>query len=530
MRIGIDVGGTNTDAVLIDGGSVLGWHKSETSSDIRSGIVQAITCLLDTTNCDPKRVESVMLGTTQFTNSLIECKDLLEVAVLRLASPSGHSIVPKTGWPRPLARAVGEHTFLLPGGYEFDGRELSAFDEKAVTEAAREIARRGLQAAAVSSTFAALNSEMETRAGAILLAENPRIKVTLSSTIGRLGLYERENAAILNAALSQLSGGVVRSFRQALQDLGLHAPFYISQNDGTLMRSEFVEKFPVLTVASGPTNSMRGAAFLSGVEDAVVMDIGGTTCDVGVLQRGFPRQSVVDVDIAGVRTNFRMPDILSVGLGGGSIVHDAEELLQRNGKDPSTIAIGPESVGRRLTEKALVFGGDTFTATDVAVAANPELDIGDRRRVRQVPAGVASVLEENIHAQCGEAMDRMKTAAGNMPVLLVGGGHILIRRAFAGCSELIRPQYAAVANAIGAAIAQVGGEIDRVYSYQKSGRETALAEARESVAARVLQAGGNRDSLRFIDVDETALNYLPGEAVRVRMKAVADLDARRAAY
>lgn len=526
MRIGVDVGGTNTDAVLMDGNSVIGWHKSETTEDTSSGIVAAITRLLDADDCDPGMIENVMIGTTQLANSLIECKGLLEVAVLRLASPSGHSVKPKIGWPPALSAVVGDHTFLLPGGYEFDGREMSAFAEKEVVDAAREINRRGLWAAAVSSAFATLNSEMEVRTAAILQEENPHIKVTLSSEIGRLGLYERENSTILNAALSQLSEQIVQSYHRALQELGILAPLYISQNDGTLMKSDFVRKFPILTFASGPTNSMRGAAFLSDAEDAIVIDMGGTTCDIGVLQRGFPRESSIDVDIGGVRTNFRMPDILSIGLGGGTIIDNAEELLLQDNPDLSTIVIGPNSVGNQLTKKALIFGGDTLTATDVAVAANPDLDIGDRQRVRHIPPGLAAVVEERIHRICETAMDRMKTRTDRMPVILVGGGHILINRPLAGSSEFIRPEHASVANAIGAAIAQVSGEIDHIYSYEKLSREQALTDARQYVLDRVIQAGGNQDSLRFIDIDETALNYLPGNAVRVRVKAVADLASR----
>ena len=448
---------------------------------------------------------------------------VLEVAVLRLASPSGHSVEPKIGWPDALAKAVGDHTFLLPGGYEFDGREVSEFDEEKALEAAKEIKRRGLSAAAVSSTFATLNSEMEVRTAAILLKENPHINITLSSDIGRLGLYERENSAILNAALSRLSHRVVSSFRIALQKLGIHAPFYISQNDGTLMKSSSAKKFPIFTFASGPTNSMRGAAFLSGLEQAVVMDIGGTTCDIGVLQGGFPRESSTDVDIGGIRTNFRMPDILSIGLGGGTIIHNAQELLLQDNPDLSGIAIGPESVGHQLTGQALIFGGDTLTATDIAVITSPGLELGDRHRVHHIPSELAAAIEEKIHRLCETALDRMKTCAGDVPVVLVGGGHILIKRSLKGSSKLIRPKHASVANAIGAGIAQVGGEIDHIYSYKKSGREQALAHAKKNVIERVLQAGGNQDTLRFIDIDETALNYLPGEAVRIRARAVADL-------
>ena len=138
------------------------------------------------------------------------------------------------------------------------------------------------------------------------------------------------------------------------------------------MRAELGESYPVRTFASGPTNSMRGAAFLSGLQDALVIDIGGTTSDIGALTDGFPRESAVAASIAGVRTNFRMPDIVSLGLGGGSIVH--------------TDSIGPESVGLAITDRALVFGGDVLTATDLAVAGGLA-EVGDSNRTANLDDG-----------------------------------------------------------------------------------------------------------------------------------------------
>ena len=510
----------------MEGDSIQGWFKSETSTDIRSGIVTAIRELLDDARCHPAQIDDVMVGTTQLTNGLVERKGLLEVAVLRLASPSGHSVTPKIGWPAGLARAVGDHTFLLPGGYEFDGREVSPFDEAQVRKAAREVRRRGLRAAAISSTFATLNSAIEKRAASILREEVPNLNVSLSSDIGRLGLYERENSTILNAALTDVSQELVESFSQALRELGIAARFYISQNDGTLMTSEFVKNFPVLTFACGPTNSLRGAAFLSGVRDAIVMDIGGTTCDVGVLQKGFPRESSVDVDIGGVRTNFRMPDILSIGLGGGTVIHVTPDVVRNNAADLSSIAIGPDSVGHELKQKALIFGGDTLTATDVAVLTQPDLDLGDPALAGEMPSRLAPGIDERIHRQYEVALDRIKTSAERVPLILVGGANFLVNRPMEGCSKLIRPPHASVANAIGAAIAQVGGEIDQIYSYKQITREQALANARETVVRRVVQAGGKPGTVRFIDFEETPLNYLPGDVVRVRARAVADLVSR----
>lgn len=117
--------------------------------------------------------------------------------------------------------------------------------------------------------------------------------ISLSHEIGRVGFLERENASVMNASLADLARKVVSSFRSALKELSINAPFYISQNDGTLMVPDYVERYPVLTFASGPTNSMRGATVLAGEPDAMVIDIGGTTSDVGMLMNRFPRESAV---------------------------------------------------------------------------------------------------------------------------------------------------------------------------------------------------------------------------------------------
>src|SRR5699024_6108845 len=110
-----------------------------------------------------------------------------------------------------------------------------------------------------------------------------------------------------------------QGFTRALQARGIRARVWFGQNDGTLMSHDYARRFPVLTIGSGPTNSIRGASHLSRVPDGLVVDIGGTTTDIGVLVGGFPRQSAQAVSIGGIQTNFRMPDVLSVGLGGGSV-------------------------------------------------------------------------------------------------------------------------------------------------------------------------------------------------------------------
>ena len=314
MRIGVDVGGTNTDAVLMDGATVVASIKAPTTADVGAGVVAAIEGVMAQSAIAPEAITGVMIGTTQFTNAIVERRRLVPVAIVRLALPATESLNPLIDWPRDLVDVIGRHVYMAKGGYEVDGREISPLDEAEIAGIARDIADKGLESIAISSVFAPLNSAQEDRAAEIIRAEHPEAQITLSNEIGRVGLIERENAAVMNAALVSLSAKVVGSFGEALKALSIEAPFFISQNDGTLMSAAYVERYPVLTFASGPTNSMRGAAFLSDQENAVVVDIGGTTTDVGVLARGFPRESAVAVDVGGVRTNFRMPDVLAIGL------------------------------------------------------------------------------------------------------------------------------------------------------------------------------------------------------------------------
>src|SRR5205085_3458622 len=122
-----------------------------------------------------------------------------------------------------------------------------------------------------------------------------------------LGLLERENATVLNAALIRVIELAVEAFRSAIARHGIAVDLFLTQNDGTLLALDDALHSPILTVASGPTNSIRGAAYLTGLPDAIVVDVGGTTTDIGALQHGFPRQAAVVIAIGGVRTNFRMP-------------------------------------------------------------------------------------------------------------------------------------------------------------------------------------------------------------------------------
>jgi N-methylhydantoinase A/oxoprolinase/acetone carboxylase beta subunit len=271
---------------------------------------------------------------------------------------------------------------------------------------------------------------------------------------------------------------------------------------------------PVYSFASGPTNSMRGAAFLTGLKEAMVVDVGGTTTDIGCLVNGFPREANNVVEVGGVRTLFRMPDLLPMALGGGTIID-----LERS-------TIGPRSVGYRITSEALVFGGSTLTTTDVAVAAGL-VEIGDRDRVKHLDASTVSSLLKWIEKMVEDSVDRMKTSAEGVQLVAVGGGAFLIPEKLAGVSEVLRVEHAGVANALGAAMAQVSGEVDQVFSGLT--REQAIAEAEKLARERAMEAGAQAGTITTLDTEDIPIAYLPGDARRVRVRVVGDiaLDERR---
>lgn len=512
-RLGIDVGGTNTDAVVMEGRQVLAGVKAATTEDVTSGVLEALEQVLSKAGIAREKVANVMIGTTHFTNAVIERKHISPVAAIRIGLPATACLPPMVDWPDDLRDATGSLGYMVRGGYEFDGREIAALDEDEIDRIAGDIADRNIAAASISSVFSPINRDMETAAKERIQRKLPDLPIVLSSDIGRIGLLERESAAIMNASLLALSRRTVDAFAQALKTTGLDCPFYITQNDGTLMDAETVKSFPVLTFASGPTNSMRGAAFLTGIKDGIVVDIGGTTTDVGALQHGFPRQAATVVDIGGVRTNFRMPDVFSIGLGGGSLV--------KRGRD-GTAQVGPQSVGYRITTDAMVFGGQTLTATDIAVVLG-QTDIGEADRVATVDRGLAEDARAAITRMLEAAVERSRISSEPVPVIAVGGGSILMPDRL-GELEVLRPENFAVANAVGAAIAQISGEVDRIYSLENGlTRESCLKQAEEEARTRAINSGAEARTIEIIEREDVPLAYLPGNATRIHVKVVGEM-------
>ncbi|WP_373896296.1 hydantoinase/oxoprolinase N-terminal domain-containing protein [Virgibacillus sp. CBA3643] len=512
-RLGIDVGGTNTDGVLLDRNmNVIQSLKSPTTLDVETGINNTINQLIQHSNIDIKNIEFAMLGTTQCTNAIVERKNLNRVAVIRIGAPAGLAIKPLTGVPEDLRAILNNHTYIVEGGHEFNGEEISTLNESRIREIAEELQGK-VDSIAVTSIFSPVSKDHEMRTAEILndvLTED--IAISLSSEVGSMGLLERENATILNASIIDVAKATAEGFENALKSNGANAKIFFCQNDGTLMSKDYTLKYPILTVACGPTNSLRGASFLTDNKDAIIVDVGGTTTDIGVLVKGFPRQSSVAVELGGVRTNFRMPDISSIGLGGGTIIRINE----------NDFTIGPDSVGHKIHEEALIFGGNTLTATDVAVGLG-KVTLGDPDRVKHLNKELLSNIYKHMVEMVEEAVDKIKTSSKDVPVILVGGGSLLLPAKIEGATEVFQPENGGVANAIGSAISQISGEIEKIFAINKENRQEILNQAKDLAINETIEAGADGKTVEIVDLEDVPLAYLPGDATRVKVKAAGDL-------
>jgi N-methylhydantoinase A/oxoprolinase/acetone carboxylase beta subunit len=484
---------------------IIAWHKASTTGNPSDGINNAITAMFEKSKINPKEVASVTIGTTHFINAVVEQDRarLAKVAIIRLCGPFSKGVPPGVDWPAKLRELICGYYCRVKGGLEVDGSLISDIDEEEIREKVKIIKGKGIKSIVVIGIFSPIDVvyRQEEQTAQIIKDVYPEADVVTSKDVANLGFLERENAAILNASILPFARKTIRSFQSAISLLNLHCPVFITQNDGTILLASAASKLPIRTFSSGPTNSMRGAAFLTqnGVKESMmVVDIGGTTTDVGLLlANGFPRQAAAFSEISGVRTNFSYPDVRSLGLGGGSIIR-----VSSNG----TLTVGPDSVGYRLTEEALVFGGKTPTATDYTVFADPKADIGDRSLVSGLLLGSHVVEYKSVVKKMLErAIDTMKTSADDLPVLLVGGGAVIAPDELTGASEVVKPEWSGVANAIGAATARVSGIVDTIESTETKTTSQVMEETSKRAIEKAVGNGAKRESVQVVEMDHLPL-------------------------
>lgn len=525
-KLGFDVGGTYTDGVLVQGDKVISKTKSLTTDDVTTGIINALDIILKKSGVNPKDILMVSFGTTHTTNAIIERKNLNKVGIFRLGAPATTAIPPLTGWPEDLKEAIGgeQNVHIIQGGSEYDGSDIAPLDEKAIKDACEEMKGK-IDSVAITGVFSPMITKHEDRAAEIVkdvLGDD--INITLSNKIASISILERENSTILNASVINVMKRAVDALKDAAKKRGITAPLFIVQNDGSVMSADYAVNYPIFTVASGPAASVRGAVFLSKIQNGSVVDIGGTSTDVAYIVNGFPRESSITVNIGGVKTNIRCPDLLSIALGGGTIIKH---------KGNQVIGLGPESVGHNLVRLGKSFGGPILTTHDIAVASGilkEKLEIFDTEfvthpeKIEELPKELVDNAGKEIKKLLEQAIDQMKTTPEPIPAVFVGGGAMVVPTTdIKGTSEVIKPLHFEVGGAVGTTIAEIGAYAEGVVDLAVEERQEAINNVIEKAKDNLESAGGIRNTTEVIDIEEVPFAYMPGkkEKIRVRVKGKA---------
>jgi N-methylhydantoinase A/oxoprolinase/acetone carboxylase beta subunit len=351
IALGIDTGGTYTDAVLVDqqDGTVLAATKALTTrQDLSIGIGEAVSTVLERVapsrgeGFSPADIDLVGLSTTLATNAIVEGQGGHVCLILIGYDPT---LIRQHGFERDL---VTQDVVYVRGGHDGEGNEIAPLDEMAVRAAI--LARRDrVGAFAVSGYFGVRNPAHELRVRSLIEeltapvgeADGFSFPVTCGHELTtRLNAVRRATTAALNARLIPLLRELIATVRRTLDELGVLAPLMIVKGDGSLVRAEWAMRRPIETILSGPAASVVGARHLADCSDVWVVDVGGTTTDIAVLRDGLPRLSPEGAQVGGWRTMVEAADVHTVGLGGDSHVRlDGHSSPASDG-----LAIGPRRV------------------------------------------------------------------------------------------------------------------------------------------------------------------------------------------
>lgn len=523
--LGIDVGSTYTDVVVIQDGKLIAKIKIPTTADITLGIITAIQEVLKAANISADLVNYVMIGTTHLLNATLEHR-LNKIAAIRLGFPATTAIPPYTGWPSDLEKNVASLTYTIKGGYEYNGQPISEIDTKELNKIADDLEKENIDLVAITGVFAHINSDQEIQVANYLKHRMPNLKISLSHQMGGLGLLERENAAILNSSLIPIYMQVCNDIHKNLLQVGLlNANIYLSHNDGTVEKIEHItigsleQIKPILTLNAGPTNSMRGAAIIADIlrmDDALIIDIGGTSTDMGMIIK----KSLIEVNtlfkIAGVSLNFPTIKTHSIALGGGSIITKQEDQYSITGA----------SLGGKLLHDAICFGGKVLTTTDIAFYMKRIAITNKQNQIVSYPdEKTMRDLDDLMHQKLAHHIIEFWSASKEKPknLLLIGGGSKLfdqkkLAHLLNGKINFIDiPNNAEVANAIGATQGEISGVYSEIIDYQKIPRDLAKERVIEKAIANAKINGALID-IKVKYIGEEEIQYVIGKPTVLTVK------------
>jgi N-methylhydantoinase A/oxoprolinase/acetone carboxylase beta subunit len=325
LGLGVDTGGTFTDAAIVDLDTkkVLVKAKSPTTyHDLSIGILGAIDNAVIKNNIDPADIKLIGLSTTLATNSILQGRGG-EVGLIGI------------GWtPQPDWFFDCKISRFVKGGYDSMGKRQDPLDEEGLAKVIDEVCQV-VDAVVVSGMFSVANPMQESSARGII-KEKYHLPVVMGHQMtAELGIYERTVTAVLNAKLLPIITDFLVSMEKSLLSRGIDASIYVFKGDGGLMSLEVAKERPVDTVLSGPAASLMGGKTLAGLESCVVVDIGGTSTDIAYLLGGFPRLNQEGSMVGHWRTRVRAIDIWTIGLGGDSTI---------SMDDKGNLKLGPERV------------------------------------------------------------------------------------------------------------------------------------------------------------------------------------------
>ena len=321
LALGVDTGGTYTDAVLIrDEAEVIASAKSLTTrADLAIGIGRAIQAVLDQAQVSPDQISMASLSTTLATNALVEGQGG-RVALIYIGFKDGD--LDKHGLREALK---GDPALVISGGHSHAGGEAAPLDVAGL--AAFLDTHKGVSGFAVAAQFATRNSAHELEAARII-TERTGAPVTCSHHLSaKLNGPKRAVTAVLNARLIGMIDRLIGRAQDRLLELGITAPMMVVRGDGALMSAEQARERPIETILSGPAASIVGASWLTGAENALVSDIGGTTTDVALIRDSKPAIDPAGAQVGGFRTMVEAVAMRTHGLGGDSQVHVTAEGL-----------------------------------------------------------------------------------------------------------------------------------------------------------------------------------------------------------